>query len=667
MSLFMHALSTQGGPAGTGEWRRDGVGDADESPPEHCESAPPEHSESSPPARSESSPPELRESSPPERSESSLPEHDGVALAPLANKSSPSSAEAAKAASRHLRAHLAEALVDASPKMEEDEVQVLKFHGAYQQDDRDWREAAKSTGGERAYSFMVRVKVPGGMLSAAQYLAMDRLADEVVRGRSLRVTTRQNFQLHGVLKTDLVRTIRVVNECLLTTLSGCGDVERNIVAPPAPLADAAHASLRALAGELTAALAPSTNAYHEIWLGAQKVDSSEEPADPLYGETYLPRKFKTGLALPDDDAVEVLDQDCALIGLVARDRLYGFNIALGGGGGLTHRKPDSYARLATPLGSIDAEHVVEAVRIVAGIFRDFGDRTDRKHARLKHVVEERGIDAVRAEFCRRAAFPLRPWVKLPPLQRKLWLGRHEQGDGRVFIGVALSAGRIADTPALRLKTALAAAVRAVMPNIVLTPQQNILFTDMTPQDADRLESVLHAYRIETGAGLTPLRQQALACPALPTCGLALAEAERVAPDVLDELERELMRLGRARAPLDLRITGCANGCVRTYNAEIGLVGRKPGHYDIYVGGGPEHLAEIYAEVVSQEAVVLWLRPLLECWASESLQDEGLGSFYRRRFGSSRRADLCTGAKDDPAWKRVAASSRDEPVMAAHSR
>ncbi|HYC57793.1 MAG TPA: NADPH-dependent assimilatory sulfite reductase hemoprotein subunit [Candidatus Binatia bacterium] len=573
----------------------------------------------------------------------------------MARKTAPSGVEAAKLGSNNLRGRLAEEIEGASDHLSEESQQLLKFHGAYQQDDRDRREATRTVDGpgERAYSFMVRVKIPGGMLSADQYLAMDRLAGDVVRGQTLRVTTRQNFQLHGVIKSDLAGTIRRVNDCLLTTLSGCGDVERNIVAPPAPLADEGHRALRALALELTEALTPMSRAYHEIWLGADKVDSSQE-SEPLYGKTYLPRKFKTGLALPDDDSVEVLDQDCALIGLVTDGRLQRLNVALGGGGGLTHRKPDSYARLATPLGSVAIEDAVETVRIVASIFRDFGDRTDRKHARLKHVVEELGIDAVAEEFRRRARFSLHPWVPIGTLRRNAWLGRHDQRDGRCFVGVAVASGRITDAGPRRIKTAFAAAVAAVRPGIVLTPQQNVLFTDMTTAEADHLEEILRAHGVATGDSWSPVRRATLSCPAMPTCGLALAEAERIAPSVIDALEHELARVGKASCAFDLRITGCANGCVRTYNADLGLVGRKPGHYDLYVGGSSERLGELYAEQVRLDDVASSLRPLLEAWAGDGRGSEAFGDFYWRRFGRRQRRDLLTGAKEHPARDRVLA-------------
>lgn len=563
----------------------------------------------------------------------------------LARKAKPSSVEATKSASRHLRGGLAEALVDDAPGLSEMDQRVAKFHGIYQQEDRDARAIARLSGADRQPSFMVRTKIPAGQMTADQYLALDRLAEDLVYNRSLRITTRQNFQLHGVLKGDLKEAIQRVNAALISTLCGCGDVERNIVAPPAPLAHSGHRALHALADELTEAMAPSTNAYYEVWFDEERVDSSLE-TESLYGPAYLPRKFKTGLALPEDNSADVHSQDVGLIGVVVSGELLGANVLVGGGSGLTHRKPETYARLATPLGYVERPHLVEAVRTIASIYRDFGDRTDRRHARLKYIVEEWGIDTFRAEFERRAPFPLEAWVETAPLQHRDWLGPHAQGDGRWLYGVWLENGRIIDDARHRWKTALRTLVEMLRPKVVLTPQQNLLLADLAEDEIPQVEKVLRAYALPLPDRLSFVRRHALACPAMPTCGLALAESERVSADVSLAFERALAELGLDDTPLTLRMTGCPNGCVRPYNADLGLVGRKSGHYDVFVGGtlAGTRLGEVHAESVPQDELVARLTPLFEDWAARREPGESLGDFYDRARRRDGRRDLVTGAK-----------------------
>jgi sulfite reductase beta subunit-like hemoprotein len=575
----------------------------------------------------------------------SIRSSDGSLPAPLARKPEPSGVERTKHASRHLRGSLRESLAGDEPGLSELDQRVAKFHGIYQQEDRDARSVARLTGAERQPTFMVRTKIPAGQMTAEQYLVLDQLAEELVYNRSLRITTRQNFQLHGLLKGDLKAAIQRVNAALISTLCGCGDVERNIVAPPAPIARGGYRELHALAAELTEAMTLATNAYHEIWLDGECVDSSRE-TEPLYGDTYLPRKFKTGLGLPEDNSADVHGQDVGLIGIVESGELRGANVLVGGGSGLTHRKPETYARLATPLGFVERPYLIDAVRTIASIYRDFGDRTDRRHARLKYIVEEWGIDVFRREFERRAPFPLQPWVDTGPLQHRDWLGPHEQGDGRWLYGVWLENGRIIDDARQRWKTALRTIVEALRPSVVLTPQQNLLLTDLAEEQIPQVEKILHAYSLPLPESLSFVRRHSLACPAMPTCGLALAESERISADVGLAFEHALEALGLDDTPVTLRITGCPNGCVRPYNADLGLVGRKPGHYDVFVGGTLEgtRLGELHAEGVPQDELVARLRPLLEDWAARRRSKEGLGDFYDRCLREGGRRDLLTGEK-----------------------
>ncbi|MFW6059717.1 MAG: NADPH-dependent assimilatory sulfite reductase hemoprotein subunit [Phycisphaeraceae bacterium] len=535
---------------------------------------------------------------------------------------------------------------------------IIKFHGIYQQDDRDTRAANKALGLDKDWMFMLRIKVPGGALTADQYLAMDQLADEITHNASLRVTTRQNFQLHGVLKGDLRKTIQHVNRVLLDSLCGCGDVERNIMAPPAPIQTPAYQTVRKLARELSDAMAPKTNAYHEVWLNGEKVDTSqqENEDDPLYKDVYLPRKFKTGIALPTDNSIDAHSQDVGLIGLPDEDgNITGYNVLVGGGFGMTHKKPKTYARLASELGFIKPEHAIETVRVVATMHRDYGDRTDRTHARVKYIVEEYGIEAFRDEFNRRASFNLQPWQPLPELTHNDWLGKHEQGDGKYIYGVYIPCGRIINGDTVRLKTAIRKIVEAIRPNVTLTPTQNILFGDLTEDDLKKIERTLKALNVPTVDNMTATRRYAMACPAQPTCGLALTEAERVFDDVISDFEQEMRRLELDDEPITIRMTGCPNGCARPYSADIGLVGHKPGHYDIFIGGSlhGHRMAEFFQINVPQDQLVPTLRPLLEQWRDQRMPEESLGDFWVRTYGINRdKPHIVTGDRDDPAIVRL---------------
>jgi sulfite reductase (ferredoxin) len=579
-------------------------------------------------------------------------------LQPLASKGKPTKVEEAKINSRHLRGTIKEVLHDdTKPVFDHDDLQLLKFHGSYQQDDRDARAAVKALGTDPVNIFMLRIKIPGGVLSPEQYLGMDQLAEEVTHDDALRVTTRQNFQLHGVIKGDLKQTIKRTNEVLLSTLCGCGDVARNIMAPPAPLATPGHKAVRALAQTLSDALCPQTKAYYEIWLNGEQVHSSEEETEPLYGDTYLPRKFKTGIALPEDNSVDAHSQDVALIAILKDGKFQGVNVLVGGGLGMTHKMESTYARLGSQLGYADAEHAVEVVRTVAVMFRDYGDRTDRKHARLKYVLEEYGVEAFRADFQSRVSFQLKPWVQIPPLEHQDWLGAHDQGDGKFLYGVFIPNGRIIDSERCRMKTAFRKIVQSMRLPVVLTPTQNILFTDLSADQVKAIEKVLNAYNVPTVASMSWVRRGAVACPALPTCGLALTEAERVMPEVVDLLEQEFQRVGLADEPITIRMTGCPNGCARPYTADVGLVGHKPGHYDIFLGGSihGERMAEFYALNVPMLELGKALRPILVAWKQQRSSGESLGDFYDRVFSApGRRRDLLTGSRDNPAQERVLA-------------
>jgi sulfite reductase beta subunit-like hemoprotein len=562
-----------------------------------------------------------------------------------------SKVEAAKREGRHLRGTIAEQLRGGGSHFDGDDVTLLKFHGTYQQDDRDVRKR-RDESAEKAYAFMVRVALPAGALDADQYLALEEVADRWANG-TLRVTTRQGFQLHGVLKRDLKATIAEVNRRLMTTLAACGDVSRNVMGCPAPVDDEVHQAVRAVARGIAERLRPVSKAYHEIWLDGEK-QVSTEVEEPFYGEVYLPRKFKTGVALASDNCVDIWSQDVGLVAIVDGRTVRGFNVLVGGGLGMTHHKADTTARLAQPLGFVTAEHAVEAVRIVAAIFRDHGNRADRRHARLKYLLAEWGMERFRAEFERRADFPLAPAVELPSLLYHDHLGRHRQPDGRWFYGVFVQSGRITDAGSQRLKTALHEIVTRLRPRVRLTGQQNVLLTDLDDAGVKLVETILREHGVTPAHELSAARRFSLACPALPTCGLAVADSERAIPEVLDRFEAELTALGLRDEPLTIRMTGCPNGCARPYTADIAFVGRSLGLYNVYVGGGlgGDRVVDLFRADVRLDDLLDAVRPLLVRWAAERAPAEGLSDFYQRLVGRTERRTSISG-REEPSAELVA--------------
>lgn len=545
-------------------------------------------------------------------------------------KKKESKVEAVKRDSRRLRGSVEATLASGATHFEEADTQVLKVHGVYQQDDRDARRGRKAEGLEPAYSFMVRVALPGGRLTAEQYLELDAIA-EAYGGGSLRITTRQGIQFHGILMHDLKDTVARINERLMTTFAACGDVERNVMTCPAPLQDKAHVLLRRLSEEIARELRPATRAYHEIWLDEERVASSQE-SEPFYGEQYLPRKFKTGIATAEDNCIDVYSYDCGLIAIVEGGAVKGFNVVVGGGMGMSHGNASTYAKLAEPLGFIDVAHAVETVRAIAAIFRDHGNRADRKHARLKYLIDEWGMERFAVEFRRRVPFVLEPFAAMPPPSGPDHLGRHDCDGDATFYGVHVANGRIIDRDGVQIKTALREIVERLRPGISLTPQQNLLFTRLQPAAVDVVEEILARHGVRLPRSLSGVRRYAMACPAMPTCGLAITESERMMPTLLDELESEFAALGLSDEPIAVRMTGCPNGCARPYTADLAFVGRKPGgKYNIYVGGGlsGDRVVDLFAEDVDAEGLVGALRPLLSGWAADRREGEGLGDYYQR--------------------------------------
>ena len=554
-----------------------------------------------------------------------------------------SKAEAIKQQSRQLRGNLAHDLEDTSAPFDNAGYSLLKFHGIYQGYDRDSATERKQRGDDKLWQFMVRVRIPGGRLTASQYLALDELADRYANG-SLRITTRQSIQFHGVVKPGLKRTIAEINEALLTTLAACGDVVRTVTTVPAPIRDPLHQRLDEDARRLSTHLLPKTGAYHEIWLDGEKLTPEQKAPEPLYGERYLPRKFKVGLAVPEDNTIDVLTNDLAIVALFEADRLIGYNFLLGGGHGMTHNKPKTYPRLATAVAFIGPDDLLDAAAAVVRLHRDWGDRGNRRHARLKYVIAERGEAWARERLSADLGKPLEPCRPMRDFQVPDHLGWHEQGDGRLYLGLPVASGRIVDNEHSRLRTALREIAARFGADPILMPSQDIILSNIAPADRPAIAALLRANEARAAEELLPIERWALACPALPTCGLALTEAERVRDDIVGAIAARLERWGLENERLSVRITGCPNGCARPYSGDIGIVGRLPGFYSLYVGGdfAGTRLNSLIAERLDIAGIAATLDPLFAVFAEARLPDDGFGDFCHR-LGGDKLAQVLGGA------------------------
>ncbi|UPY36113.1 NADPH-dependent assimilatory sulfite reductase hemoprotein subunit [Sediminicoccus sp. KRV36] len=544
-----------------------------------------------------------------------------------------SGAETIKAASLGLRGPLAAEISAEAARggLSEAAYTLLKFHGTYEQFDRDTATARKQAGEDKAWSFMVRVRAPAGRLTGAQWLALDALAGDFADG-TLRITSRQGVQFHGILRENLRASVAAINATLLTTLAACGDVVRNVITSPAPRRDPVHARLEAEARRLSSALLPKSRAHHEIFLGEDAAAAAE--AEPLYGPTYLPRKFKIALIHPDDNTPDVLAND---LGFVMHPE--GWIVTIGGGMGMTHNKPATFPRLADAVALIGPGEVLEVAEAVVRLARDHGDRSDRKHARLKYVLAERGVAWARARLSEDLGRALRPAPPLPRFAVPDHLGWHPQGahggDGRWWLGLHIPAGRVAGP----LRAALREVVGRFGVNPIATPGQDLLLADVAKEDRAALEATLRAHGVALPEAFSPIARNMMACVALPSCGQSLAEGERVRQPILAQMEGELARLGLLGERISLRLTGCPNGCARPYQGDIGVVGRAPGLYTLFVGGdfAGTRLSFPLADKVPMESIGATLAPLLEDWARHRAAGEGFGDYCARRGDAACRA------------------------------
>ena len=537
--------------------------------------------------------------------------------------------ETLKRTSAGLRGTIPSELENERPDFGDDALTLLKFHGVYQQDDRDARKSQRASGAGKDYSFMVRTKNPGGFLPADFYLAMDTLADTFGNG-TIRVTTRGGLQLHGVRKANLHATIAQINAHLGSTLGACGDINRNVMAPPEPFAAAAYASARDAARSIAELLTPRATAYYEIWQDGEVVHASEPQEDPLYGAAFLPRKFKIAVAAAGDNSVDIYTNDLGVVPIVAADgTLEGYDLLAGGGLGMTHGKHATFPRLADEFAFVPPHRLLDAVRAIVVVQRDHGDRVDRKHARLKYLVADRGIAWFRSAVEAEAGFALENWRPLPAWRVPEFAGWQEQGDGRFFYTVEIGSGRIRDEVGRATKKALREIVATTGCDLIATPNQNVLVVDIDPRDRPTVETIL------TKNGLTSpvdaFQRRALACPALPTCGLALAESERVAPRLLAAIREAWTSAGLGANEPTVRMTGCPNSCARPTLAEIGIIGTSADRYNLYLGGNPQstRLNALHRENVRLGEIPAVLAPLFFAFARNRNAEESFGDYCAR--------------------------------------
>ncbi len=555
-----------------------------------------------------------------------------------------SAVEVFKQESQYLLDPIPEELIDNNDFFGKASIQLLKHHGTYQQDNRDDRKAKGKT-----FSFMVRSAIPGGKLTSDQLLAELDLCDEV-GNTTLRITTRQGLQLHGILKSNLKQTIRRINDTQLTTLAACGDVERNVMCSPCPYkGDPTYDQMQALAKKIAVHLQPHTRAYHQLWLtddqtGEKRLaggGANGHEVEPIYGPTYLPRKFKTAIALPGDNSADIYSQDLGLLALCKDWNIVGYNVLVGGGFGTTPSAKKTFPAIAQPMCYVDAADVVDVATAIVKVQRDFGDRADRKVARLKYLIHNWGLDRFRQKVEEYYGASLEPTRPIQVQDFNDGMGWNAQGDGRWFYGLNVENGRIKDEGAYRLKSALRAICSTLQPPLRLTPHQSILFCDLEKSDQPRLEAILREHGVPLSEDFSNARRWAIACPALPTCGLAITESERLLPVLIDQLEKELEQLGLGDEVFTTRMTGCPNGCARPYNSDIGLVGKSANKYTLFLGGRiqGDRLNFNYKDQVPEAEVIPSLVSVFRYFKQARQTSETFGDFCHR-IGKERLLAQC---------------------------
>jgi len=565
---------------------------------------------------------------------------------PVARK--PSKSEGLKERSNYLREPVATELLQETTHFTEDGIQILKFHGSYQQDNRDNR----VKGQEKDYQFMLRTRNPGGFTPPQLYLALDKLSEEY-GNHTIRVTTRQGFQLHGVLKKNLKAVFSSIIKNMGSTLGACGDLNRNVMAPPAPYKNRPEYKYALqYANNVADLLTPQTGAYYEIWLDGEKAVSAEEdPAvkaarqkngngtifsddkeEPIYGSHYMPRKFKCSVTVPGDNSIDLYSQDLSLVVITNEaGELQGFDVFAGGGLGRTHNKEETFARVADEICYVAKDEVYDLVKAIVATQRDFGDRTDRRHARLKYLINDKGVQWFREKVAEYFGKPLEAFKPLPEWKYLDFLGWHEQGDGKLFVGISVDNGRIKDEGSFQLKTALREIVQKYNLPVLATPHQNVLIYDISPDIKQEIQGILDRCGIQSETAIDPLVRYGMACPAMPTCGLAITESERVIPSILERIRALLTKVGLKDEHLVVRMTGCPNGCARPYMAELGFVGSSPESYQIWLGGSPDQtrLAKAIEEKLHVKDFEAFLEPIFVYFKQKRQPSESFGNFCDR--------------------------------------
>ncbi|PNZ27807.1 sulfite reductase [Mammaliicoccus sciuri] len=533
--------------------------------------------------------------------------------------------------SNYLRGTIKEGLADEiTGAIAEDDTKLLKFHGSYMQDDRDIRDERRKQKLEPAYSFMIRVRVPGGTATADQWIAMDDISTEYANN-TIKLTTRQAFQFHGILKRNLKSSMQSIHHAVMDSLAACGDVNRNVMCNPNPYQSGVHKEVDTLATKISDHLSPQTGAYHEIWLDDEKIVDTKEEVEPMYGKTYLPRKFKIGIAVPPSNDIDVYSQDIGLIAVIEDDQLVGFNVTVGGGMGMTHGDTKTYPQVGRLLGYFPKEEAVDVCEKILTIQRDYGNRENRKNARFKYTVDRVGVDFIREELNKRLGWEIE---EAKPFEFKHNGDRYgwTEGSGKWHFTLFIQNGRVKDTSDYKLKTALREVAEIHTGDFRLTPNQNLIIANVAKSKKQQIQKIIDHYGITDGEHYTGLRRNSMACVAFPTCGLAMAESERYLPTLINKIEGLLDEAGLNEEEITIRMTGCPNGCARPALAEIAFIGKAPGKYNMYLGGGftGNRLNKLFKENIGEDEILESLKPILIQYGKEKNDGEHFGDFVIRK-------------------------------------
>lgn len=533
--------------------------------------------------------------------------------------------------SNYLRGTIKEGLADEiTGAIAEDDTKLLKFHGSYMQDDRDIRDERRKQKLEPAYSFMIRVRVPGGTATADQWVAMDDISTEYANN-TIKLTTRQAFQFHGILKRNLKSSMQSIHHAVMDSLAACGDVNRNVMCNPNPYQSGVHKEVDTLATQISDHLSPQTGAYHEIWLDDEKIIDTKKEVEPMYGKTYLPRKFKIGIAVPPSNDIDVYSQDIGLIAVIEDEQLVGFNVTVGGGMGMTHGDTKTYPQVGRLLGYFPKEEAVDVCEKILTIQRDHGNRENRKNARFKYTVDRLGVDFIREELNKRLGWEIE---EAKPFEFKHNGDRYgwTEGSGKWHFTLFIQNGRVKDTSDYKLKTALREIAEIHTGDFRLTPNQNLIIANVAKSKKQQIQKIIDKYGITDGEHYTGLRRNSMACVAFPTCGLAMAESERYLPTLINKIEGLLDEAGLNEEEITIRMTGCPNGCARPALAEIAFIGKAPGKYNMYLGGGftGDRLNKLFKENIGEDEILESLKPILIQYGKEKNDGEHFGDFVIRK-------------------------------------